>query len=73
MKSRAYVSMLAVTTEAEGSGVGKALLAAADDWARQRGYRHLALDTFGDNTHARAVYQRLGYQEESVRMVRLLD
>ncbi len=68
-----YINMLAVASTAEGQGVGRALLHAAEDWARAAGYQHLALDTFGDNTHARAVYHRLGYGEESVKMVKRLD
>jgi GNAT superfamily N-acetyltransferase len=67
-----YVAMLSVTHEAEGRGVGRALLAAATEWARGQGFSRLALNTFGDNTHARAVYAHLGFAEESVKLVKAL-
>lgn len=69
-EEQGYVSILSVTQEAEGRGVGRALLAAGEAWAREQGFRHLALDTFGDNTHARAVYVHLGFAEESLRLVK---
>lgn len=71
-EEQGYVAMLAVTQEAEGSGVGRALLAAGECWAREQGFRHLALDTFGDNLHARAVYEHLGFAEESLKLVKAL-
>lgn len=67
-----YISAIAVTEEAEGSGVGKALMAAGEAWAREQGYRVLALDTFAMNTRGRAFYQRLGYLEETVKYVKVL-
>jgi GNAT superfamily N-acetyltransferase len=67
-----YIAILAVTTEAEGQGIGRALMAAAEAWARERGYRYLALDTFATNSHARAFYARLGFAEESLKMVKPL-
>ncbi|HEY8601178.1 MAG TPA: GNAT family N-acetyltransferase [Thermomicrobiales bacterium] len=71
-EEQGYVSMLSVTREAEGRGVARALLAAAEDWAREQGFRHLALDTFGDNLRARAVYAHLGFAEESLKLVKAL-
>ena len=67
-----YVNALAVTQESEGRGVGRALLAAGEEWARGQGFRHLALDTFGDNAHARAVYAHLGFAEETLKLVKAL-
>jgi len=71
-EAQGYVAMVAVTEAAEGRGVGRALLAAGEAWAREQGFRHLALDTFGDNAHARAVYAHLGFAEESVKLVKAL-
>jgi ribosomal protein S18 acetylase RimI-like enzyme len=67
-----YISVLAVTVEAEGHGVGRALVAAGAAWARQRGYRHLALEVFATNRHARTFYEHLGFAEETLRMVKPL-
>lgn len=68
-----YVSVLAVTAEAEGRGVGRALMAMGEAWARARGYRHLALDVFATNGHARAFYEHLGFAEETLKMVKPLE
>jgi GNAT superfamily N-acetyltransferase len=68
-----YVAVLAVTKEAEGHGVGRALLEAAEAWARARGHRMLSLDTAGINARSRAFYRRGGYNEEFVGFVKILS
>jgi GNAT superfamily N-acetyltransferase len=69
---QAYIGELVVSAEAEGQGVGHALIAAVEDWARTRGYTILVLDTGAANHRARAFYEQQGYQEESVRLVKVL-
>lgn len=71
-EEQAYVGELAVAGEAEGKGVGRALLESAEGWARERGYGLVVLDTGAANTRARAFYSRLGYAEESVRLTKVL-
>jgi GNAT superfamily N-acetyltransferase len=63
----AHVEIVAVTPEAEGSGLGRVLLDQAEDWARRRGYRQITLNVFATNTRARAVYAHLEYQPETLR------
>ena len=67
-----HVGMIAVTQAAEGRGAGAALMQAAEDWARSRGYPKLTLNVFEGNHRARRVYERFGYQVETVRYVKLL-
>jgi GNAT superfamily N-acetyltransferase len=67
-----HVGMLVVTEEAEGQGVGGALMRAAETWARQQGYAKLTLTTFEGNGAARAVYEHLGYAVETLRYVKML-
>jgi len=67
-----YISLLATTEAAEGSGVAKRLMAAAEDWARGRGYRLLSLDVFADNRRAVNFYRRSGFKTETRRMVKPL-
>jgi GNAT superfamily N-acetyltransferase len=69
---QAYLATLAVAAEAEGRGVGRALMEAAEVWAHARGHRVLALDVFAGNVGARAFYERLGYRDETVTMVKVL-
>jgi len=52
--------------------VADRLMAAAEEWARARGYGHIALDTFAVNRRARRFYQRHGYQEEVQKLVKPL-
>ncbi|HEY7835521.1 MAG TPA: GNAT family N-acetyltransferase [Ktedonobacterales bacterium] len=69
---QAYVGELVVARHAEGHGAGRALMSAAEEWARARGYRFVTLDTGAANVGARAFYARLGYAEESVKLVKPL-
>ena len=48
-------------------GVGRALLAAADSWARAAGITKLELHVFPHNTAAIALYEALGYEREGYR------
>jgi GNAT superfamily N-acetyltransferase len=68
----AHVAVLAVSGEAEGQGVGRALLEAAERWTREQGLDMLTLNVFAGNTRARSVYERLGYAPETLRYVKTL-
>ncbi len=68
-----HVGIIAVAAPAEGRGVAKALMRAAEGWARDAGYRKLTLTVFEDNLRARAVYEHLGYRPETLRYVKLLE
>jgi GNAT superfamily N-acetyltransferase len=67
-----HVGMLVVAEEAEGQGIGSALMRAAEAWARERGYRKLTLNVFESNRKARALYDHLGYAPETHRYVKVL-
>jgi GNAT superfamily N-acetyltransferase len=68
-----HLGMIAVTERAEGQGVGAALMLAAEEWARARGYAKLTLNVFAGNTRARDVYERFGYRVETVRYVKAIE
>jgi len=70
LEQHGHVGILAVTEGAEGRGAGRALLRAAESWARDRGFQTLTLNVFSGNDHARAVYEHLGFQEETVKYVK---
>jgi ribosomal protein S18 acetylase RimI-like enzyme len=59
---------MAVAREWRGRGVGSALLAAAIDWARERGLHKLSLSVFPHNTAAIALYRKFGFVEEGRRV-----
>lgn len=71
-KNHAHVSVIAVTTEAEGRGVGAALMAYAETWARDRGHSCITLSVFESNRRAQRLYERSGYQVEMRRYMKLL-
>jgi GNAT superfamily N-acetyltransferase len=68
-----HVGMIAVTEAAEGRGAGAALMRAAEDWARTCGYAKLTLNVFEGNHRARQMYERFGYQVETVRYVKVIE
>ena len=55
---------MAVAREWRGHGVGSALLAAAIEWARDRGLHKLSLGVFAHNTAAIELYRKFGFVEE---------
>ena len=67
-----HVSDLVVAGNAEGHGAGRALMAAAEEWSREKGHRLLTLNVFDANHRARALYDRLGYQPDTTKMVKVL-
>lgn len=66
----AHVSEIAVSVEA--AGVGSALMAEAEAWARARGDRYLSLNVNERNVRARALYERLGYDTDHIALVKRL-
>ena len=57
-----YLSTLAVAPEAPGQGVGRQLLAAAEDYARQHGCTHVEISVLSARPELVAWYERHGYQ-----------
>jgi GNAT superfamily N-acetyltransferase len=55
---RCWVEDLAVSPDHRSQGVGKALLDAAKDWARERGATHLELDSSETRADAHRFYER---------------
>jgi RimJ/RimL family protein N-acetyltransferase len=62
---------MAVARDWRGRGVGSALLAAAVDWARERGLHKLSLSVFPHNDAAIALYRKFGFVEEGRRVKQL--
>ena len=64
----AYIGELVTDRAVEGRGAGRALLAAADQWATRRGLPRITLETGARNHRARRIYARSGYEEEDIRL-----
>lgn len=67
------VPLLAVTTTAQGTGIGKLLMDAAEKWAKTQSYRLLHLEVFATNDQARCFYDGLGFKPDTINMVKPLD
>ncbi|MDX5984283.1 GNAT family acetyltransferase [Sphingomonas echinoides] len=63
---RGWVYYLAVASEARRSGLGRALMAAAERWLRECGAPKLQLMVRGDNTAALGFYEALGLARQDV-------
>jgi GNAT superfamily N-acetyltransferase len=68
----AHISVIATTSEAEGTGVGRVLLEHAEAWARSRGHRLLTLNVFAANARARRFYERGGWSPEMLKYAKPL-
>jgi len=66
----AHLEAIAVTESAEGQGVARALLAAAESGARERGALTMTLHVFASNSRARDFYHRSGYDGELIRYIK---
>ena len=66
----AHLEVLLVTKVAEGKGIAKALIHAAEENAQRHGAKSMSLHVIGTNKRARQVYQHLGYYEEIIRNIK---
>lgn len=69
---RASVDILVVAEEAEGRGVGRALMTHAEQWGREHGCHEVVLDVFANNPSAIAFYERIGFAPDHLRMSKSL-
>jgi ribosomal protein S18 acetylase RimI-like enzyme len=69
----AYVGELVTDEAMEGRGAGRALMAAAQRWAAQRGLSRITLETGVRNERARRFYASLGYEEEEIRLSKAVN
>lgn len=68
----AHIFLLYVMPEHRRRGIGTALMRHAEDWAASRGDRQISLQVFQNNQPALNLYRRLGYQPQSLMMVKSL-
>lgn len=58
------IGLIATAAAAQGKGVGKALMAAFEDWSRERKVRKIFVDTSDENKNAQVFYIKCGYSPE---------
>jgi ribosomal protein S18 acetylase RimI-like enzyme len=69
-EKHAHVSEIAVARD--GSGAGRALMAAAETWSRARGIRFVTLNVNESNVRAMRFYETLGFNEQVRQFVKVL-
>lgn len=69
----AHIFLLYVSPEYRRQGIGKFLVHHAQNWAKARGDSQIGLQVFTHNQNALHLYQSLGYQAQSLCMIKPLD
>jgi len=62
----AFVEGWYVDPNSRGTGVGAALIRAAEEWARSQDCTELASDTEADNVSSAAAHRALGFEETAI-------
>lgn len=68
-----HIFLLYVNPAHRRQGIGSALMDHAELWARARGCHQIGLQVFQQNQPALQLYTKLGYQTQSLSMVKPLD
>jgi ribosomal protein S18 acetylase RimI-like enzyme len=69
----AYIFLLYVQPEHRRRGLGSALVRLAETWAIERGDRQIGLQVFANNQPALNLYTKLGYQTQSLLLIKPLE
>ncbi len=64
------IGSIGVTSDHRGRGVGRVLVAAAQEWAETRGCVEVRLTVGAFNKRAARLYEELGYEVRSMLLVR---
>lgn len=68
-----HISNIVVAAAHEGRGAAGAMLDFAEAWAKEHRCRHLTLGVFPGNEHARAVYEKHGFDVEILTMAKVVQ
>ncbi len=71
-RRQAYIAELYLAERARGTGTGRALIAACEDWAKAQGIGIVGIGVLPGNARAHAVYRRAGYADYAVELLKRL-
>jgi len=69
-RNNCHIANLAVAPAHEGIGIGKALMAHAEEWARKQQCQLLTLAVFPGNERALGLYEACGYATDLLRLAK---
>jgi GNAT superfamily N-acetyltransferase len=67
-----YISELFVVEAARGLGIGRAFIAACEDWGRACGLKLMMIGTLPGNVRARRIYEASGYRPYAIELRKYL-
>ncbi|MFP4496725.1 MAG: GNAT family N-acetyltransferase [Vulcanimicrobiota bacterium] len=70
---RGYVFDLSIKPEHQGLGIGKNLMDLVEEYCKARGMKYMCLNVTSSNSKAVGFYERIGYEEERKRMVKVIE
>ncbi|MDJ0687133.1 MAG: GNAT family N-acetyltransferase [Xenococcaceae cyanobacterium MO_188.B32] len=68
----AHIFLIFVLPEYRKQGIGTYLIKVAENWAKARGDRQIGLQVFTNNQPALSLYSHLGFQAQSLSMIKPL-
>ena len=66
------ITALVVAEQAQGHGIGRLLVEAAEDWIRKQGCKLVEVTSNDRRAAAHAFYRRMGYERTSIRFAKTL-
>jgi GNAT superfamily N-acetyltransferase len=68
LRVHGYIAELFVAESARGLGIGRALIAACEDWARARRLPVMMIGVLSGNTRAKKIYETGGFRHYALRL-----
>ena len=68
----AYIFELFVVETMRGAGIGRALIATCEDWAREKNFKTIQIGVLAGNTRAAKIYREAGYSDYALELRKYL-
>lgn len=71
-RNYAYIFELFVVEAMRGKGIGRALIAACEDWAKTKNFKTILIGVLAGNTNAARLYRNAGYADYAIELKKYL-
>lgn len=68
----AYIFELFVVEAMRGKGIGRALIAACEAWAKRKNFKTILIGVLAGNTSAARLYRNAGYADYAIELKKYL-